>query len=704
MPPVRWLSDLFFVLTALAFVASALQAYLVWSRNPTGTENRLFGLLGVTIASWSFGLLGMATVPPEALERARLWFRISAASWAVVLPLVLHLMIALTGANRSRPWRVFRNAMYAFAPVLTYFTVVDMRVVRDVRYGSEGWVFVGSPGTFWPLLNDAFMVLCVVPAVYLVWRRRWRSPNELHRKQARIILASILLALVAFFTLVWGREALGGPDAPNLEHLVLWLWIFGVGVAISRYGLMMLTPAAVATNTLTLMTDAFLLLDRNGAILSANRAAANLLGWDERRLTTMQVAEVVSKAAFESIQESAVRRGPLHDRETTCRRSDGTEVPVSVSAVLIPDRPDQQGGVVLLMRDISERKKAEEQLHFLATHDLLTRLPNRVILQDRFKQVAARARRNRTRAAVLMIDLDGFKRVNDEMGHEAGDLLLQTVAQRLARSIRECDTIVRLGGDEFVLVLTDLADEKGAEIVVHRLQDALAVEIPIRTKTVRVGASIGISMFPADGDNIEELLKCADQALYRVKETGKGGYCFYGTVRQLHVSENEPIEVQLRRALEAGEFELHYQPVYEMQTGVLSSLEALVRWRHPTRGLVPPLQFISAAEKSGQIVPLGEWVLATACRQVREWRLAGRPDLRVAVNVSARQFLHPEFVAAFDRILAEAGVEGSALEIEITESTAMQDVERSAALLGQIRARGALVVIDDFGLGYSSLN
>ncbi len=367
------------------------------------------------------------------------------------------------------------------------------------------------------------------------------------------------------------------------------------------------------------------------------------------------------------------------------------------------------GDVLLRALEITEdyvqqlETATKEELKYIATHDSLTGLPNRLLLNDRFQLARARARRSNQFFGVLIIDLDNFKTVNDTMGHSAGDELLKRVAVRFQQSVRECDTVSRLGGDEFVVLLEDLSAGGDSRIVAERISRMLAPPIDIGHREIHVTASIGIGVFPSDGEDIEALLKNADVALYEAKEQGRNTYRFFSKELGANAVEKMETIAGLRTALERGEMALYYQPMIDLTSGKLSGMEALLRWRRAGGEIVSPMKFIPAAEESGLIIPIGTWVLAEACRQVMEWKKAGFDAAPIAVNLSVRQVRHAALVETIVGVLEETGADPAMIELEITESTAMQDIENTTEKLRKLRDLGFKIVIDDFGSGYSSL-
>ena len=355
-------------------------------------------------------------------------------------------------------------------------------------------------------------------------------------------------------------------------------------------------------------------------------------------------------------------------------------------------------------RDISERKQAEATIAFQAYHDLLTGLPNRSLFKDRLGQAIVHAKRHGQTLATLFLDMDRFKVVNDTLGHLVGDGLLQAVAQRLRGSLREGDTLSRIGGDEFMLLLPHIRNRDNASYIAQKILASLKQPFNIEGHEIFVGISIGIAVFPDDGDTIETLVKHADIAMYHAKDSGRNDYKFFTHDLQKSFTGRLAVENEMRHALDKGEFEVYYQPQVSVQDQTIRGMEALIRWNHPTRGIVPPNEFIPIAEESGLIGPISEWVLGAACRQACLWRASDLPPITMAVNLSARQIEHPQFVDKFTHCLRDNNMNGHGLEIEITESTLMRDMDGSIEKLRKLADLGVEISIDDFGTGYSSLS
>jgi diguanylate cyclase (GGDEF)-like protein/PAS domain S-box-containing protein len=361
-------------------------------------------------------------------------------------------------------------------------------------------------------------------------------------------------------------------------------------------------------------------------------------------------------------------------------------------------------GLIGTIIDITERKQAEARVLHLAHYDELTGLPNRSMFHQRVGHALAQARRNDKELAILFIDLDHFKKINDTLGHEAGDRALKLIAERVRGCLRESDTVGRLGGDEFVVLIEELPRSESVAEVATKILAAVARPFPLDAAEYQLTASIGISTYPGDSEDMQALMKNADISMYRAKEQGRNNYQFYSVQMNVHTLERLALESDLRHAMERDEFRLHYQPKIDIRSGRVTGAEALLRWQRPARALVPPAQFIELAEETGLIVPIGEWVLKTACLHGKAWLDQGLPRLTVAVNLSARQFAHESLLADVTRTLRDTKLDPACLEFEITESMVMRDPEHAVKLLGGLKAMGIRLSIDDFGTGYSSLN
>ncbi|HVR24288.1 MAG TPA: EAL domain-containing protein [Candidatus Polarisedimenticolia bacterium] len=455
--------------------------------------------------------------------------------------------------------------------------------------------------------------------------------------------------------------------------------------------------------------DAMVVVDQGGEIVLLNVQAEKQFGYRRDELIGQKVKNIIPKGFAERLIADALRSAEdaLAQQigtgiELNGRRKDGSEFPIEI--MLSPLEGAEGVLVTAAIRDITTRKKAEALMIHSSEHDFLTGLPNRMLLSDRVNQAIRLAIRHKKKVAVLFLDLDGFKHINDSLGHPTGDKLLQSVAKRLVDCVRGSDTVSRQGGDEFVVLLSEEEDSEDASVTAKKMQRAVAEAHFIDQHDLHITCSVGVSLYPDDGLNAETLIKNADTAMYQAKENGRQTYQYFKPAMNVRAVERQSLEESLRRALERQEFVVHYQPKINLKTGRISGAEALLRWTHPTRGLVPPGQFIPVAEDCGLILPIGTWVLRQACQQAQAWVDAGLPLGTMAVNISAMQLRNETFVEAVFTILQDTRLDPRLLELELTESVLMKHAESTASILTALRERGVQVAVDDFGTGYSSLS
>ena len=463
--------------------------------------------------------------------------------------------------------------------------------------------------------------------------------------------------------------------------------------------------------TLDSIGDAVLSSDLGGRITYLNPVAEQLTGWSRDDAIGRPLAEVfhtidgdtgnpIRDPSAMALQQN--RAVGLMANSVLVRR-DGSELVIEDSAAPIHDRRGRMVGAVVVFHDVTATRAMTLRMSHLAQHDYLTDLPNRLLLNDRVTQAISLARRRGNQAAVLFLDLDRFKHINDSLGHAIGDELLKSVAQRLLSCVRSSDTVSRQGGDEFVILLPEVERVDDAGTRARKMRSAMLAPHHISDHRLHVTASIGISLYPDDGEDAETLIKNADAAMYHVKDSGRNNYQFFKLDMNARAVERQSLEDSLRDALERREFVLHYQPKIDLETGAITSAEALIRWQHPQRGLILPAHFIPIAEDSGLIVQMGRWTLREACRQARTWFDGGRPT-PVAVNISAVEIRDKHFLKNVRTILRETGLDPRLLEIELTESVLIQNSTSTAAVLRSLKTLGVQLAIDDFGTGYSSLS
>lgn len=452
--------------------------------------------------------------------------------------------------------------------------------------------------------------------------------------------------------------------------------------------------------------DGILLLDSTTEeVTDANPAFMAMMGYDRSALLGRKISQLSPfrkiDACRTTVQELRRQHQIKYD-DWVLEKADGTPIDVEVIGSLY----EANGADIVQcnFRDISDRKEAEARIRYMAHHDALTGLPNRIMLADRLQQAIALARRNEKKVAVLLLDLDRFKHINDSLGHHIGDQLLEAVAMRLRACLRQSDTAARLGGDEFVLVLPEATSDHDAEVVARKVLATLSEPIQVESHQLHIGVSIGISLYPADGEDSGALLRAADTAMYQAKETGRGQYRFFTPELNEAAQRWHSLSNDIHGAQDRGEFTLHYQPQFSIDRQVVTGVEALLRWNHPEQGLISPGFFIPMLEELGLIVEVGKWVLQAACRQNAAWQAQGLPPVRVAVNLSAQQVYRGDIVQVVADALAQSGLDPRWLELELTESLTLDDTEATLHIMRDLKALGVALSLDDFGTGWSSLS
>ena len=464
--------------------------------------------------------------------------------------------------------------------------------------------------------------------------------------------------------------------------------------------------------TLNSIGDAVLSTDNLGNVTYLNVVAENMTGWTRQEALgrplgeVFQIVDGATHKPSPNPMDLAIQQNRTVGLSANCIlvRRDGYESAIEDSAAPIHDRDGQVTGAVIVFHDVSMARSMVLEMSHLAQHDVLTDLPNRLLLTDRMNQAIALARRNNHQLAVLFLDIDGFKHINDSLGHTVGDRLIQSVASRLLTCVRKSDTVSRQGGDEFVILLPVVAHAADGGISAAKIISELRKPHPTGEHVLRITVSIGLSTYPEDGEDAETLIKNADTAMYHAKKSGRDNFQFFRSDMSLQAVERQSLEGQLRYALERNELALQYQPKVNLKTGEITSVEALVRWQHPERGMLLPGQFLTIAQDTGMIVAIGQWVVREACRQTREWLDAGILAVPVAVNISSEEFRSEHLVKTVQEALRDTCLEPRYLEIELTETALMRDAESTATALKQLKAIGVRLAVDDFGTGYSSLS
>ncbi|HEX6289965.1 MAG TPA: EAL domain-containing protein [Herpetosiphonaceae bacterium] len=551
---------------------------------------------------------------------------------------------------------------------------------------------------------------------------RTRQPLRLHRSQAEgglKLKTNFLAQSLLQVPLISGHEAIGVLGMSNCEQSRQFTehdqYLLA---ALADYATIALENARLFQQVseeqeryhdlFDHANDLIFTLDLDAALTSINRYGTQLLGYTAEELLGVSLAQLSEPGswaktvtALEPIRQRRQERGSfdlaLLDKHGRLRYTE-------VHARLISSR-QRSPEIVCIARDVTERRMFEAQIQYLAFHDPLSNLPNRVLFMERLTHGLERAQRNHKSVALLFLDLDNFKVINDSLGHQVGDHLLRAVAQRMHDCVRPADTVARLGGDEFIVLLEDISDVKDAVHVAERIHDVLRAPLTLDDHEVFTTVSIGIVISSAEHCRPDDLVRSADLAMYRAKTQGKAQYALFDPSMNARAKERLALETDLRRATERNEFTVVYQPVVDLVSGKMCEVEALVRWDHPSRGRVSPGEFIPLAEETGLIMQIGQHVLEQACRQVRAWQMLapGEPPLVMSVNLSARQFQHPQLVEQIAATLRKTGLDPRSLKLEITESMMMQDGERNGAIMRELKRLGIQLAIDDFGTGYCSL-
>jgi len=696
------LADLFYLGQYPLFTVGLL--LLIRRRSPGRDRPSLLDALIITIG---FGLLSWVFLLNPYVDAPGLSQVVKAVSIAFPLSdlLVLAVAVRLAVGGGTRP-----PAFYLFVGGLVILLGTDtgyaLATLADT-YQS------GGP------LDTGWMLACLLMGAGALHpsMRALSAPDQ--RDRAVRLSRGRLLALGAAALMAPGALVLQAVQGQPIDVPVI------AGASVLLLGLT-LTRMANLAGDMAAQAERSRLLDRLGAVIDAspvaiveldpdrrvrlwNPAAERIYGWRRQEVlgqphpaSTQDSWPAIPAASEQTANEPVVRL------ELRQQHKDGTPIDMELSAAPLRNPAGEPAGMILVAADISDRKQLEAQLRHQAFHDPLTGLPNRALFHDRLEHALTRLTRHGGLLGVLLLDLDGFKTINDSLGHAAGDELLAIVAKRLRATLRPSDTVARLGGDEFVVLVEDAANPDETEAVAERVLATLAEPITLagRDTPIRAGASIGIvtTTTITAGVSPGELLRDADIAMYLAKGDGGGLRRFEPTMRAAAIQRIE-LEADLRRAVDHGEFTLHYQPIIELDSGRLSAVEALVRWQHPTRGLLAPGSFIPLAEETGLLVPIGRWVLRTACQQVRAWQdsIPGYQRLGVSVNLSAVQLAQPNLVTEVADALTEAGLEAHHLTLELTESLLLDDTDTTVAKLHDLKALGVHLAIDDFGTGYSSL-
>ena len=664
-----------------------------------GTVSDLVGyivaILGGSVVSTVFGVLTLfldgRIASSELLRTAAEWWASDTLALVVITPFLVIHVIPRVGKwliPAKKADSIYPNDKQALAQFLEIAAQLGLIVIAI-------WLTFG----YAPAISYQPLYLLFIPLIWIAVRRGMSGA----------VLATFTIG-VGMTIAAWVTQAQRGT-LPRLQLATLTLGLTGLFLGA------IVTERQRGEQSIRESEKRYrLLFERNlagvfrttpdGHILESNPAAARLFGYDSpEELMSVPASDLYySSEDRDNLLGKIWSEKFIANHEMKFRRKDGQPVWAMLNISLV--ETDRTGECILegTLVNITGRKQAEERVQSLAYYDALTALPNRTLLRDRLSQALASARRRNSKIALLFVDLDRFKTINDSLGHSAGDLLLCEVADRLRRCAREQDTVARLGGDEFLVVLTDVNGFSDVAIAAERFMDAMTAKFIIQEQSLSIGCSIGISVFPDHGVDTETLIKHADSAMYSAKENGRDNYMFFTADMNLRAVERLKLESALRGAIEKNELFLVYQPQVDTFTLQITGFEALLRWRHPELGTVSPDRFIRIAETSGMIQQIGDWVLKTACSQARTWQEQGFPLVPIAVNVSAVQFRHETFCDRVLAVLRDTGLASRFLELELTESLLLANADLTLSVLAELKKMGLTLAIDDFGTGYSSLS
>jgi diguanylate cyclase (GGDEF)-like protein/PAS domain S-box-containing protein len=677
-----------------------------WVRTaPRSLANRLFAIINLQFCAWSLAH-GLYVLAPDR-PTAWVYYNLATAAWLTTPAFFFHFLLELTEAwtERTQRRRLLALCYLPACLFLLRYLVGGPFLDHDIALGAQGWYEKNDFTSPWALAYLFFVYGGALACIALVYRWQRLSIRRLERVQGRItvVFGGVAVAFGLLYSSVL-PALLPRCEFSTMSPLPMAIWIFGIWRGVSRYGLLHITPAIAAENIFDTVSEPLLIADEEQRVIRVNAAFEGLLGVSAQDLLRRPLGYVLSCSSLAPAEwKHRLSNDDLHELEVPFQRADGKEFTLVVSGSKVEHARNGLSGFVVVMRDITALKDTEERLRHLVTHDPLTQLPNRTLVKDRVDQALARARRQQTKGALLLVDVDGFRELNEDRGYEAGDQVLRQVANRCRCTFRETDTIARYGGDEFVIVLGDLRYEHEARICLQRLERALAQPYQLSEGMLTLGVSIGSAIFPDEGTDLESLMRHADTAMHVIKQGAK--LLESATIKHASLTvDTRNLESALPLALERKEFELWYQPLHAARTGEIVGTEALLRWRHPTYGTIGPLQFLPIAERSGLIVPIGAWVLRMACIQNKAWQTAGLAPVPVAVNVSVKQLVRPDFVETVQHVLEECELEPQLLQIEISEVAAVHDFETIKNALVALKQLGVRMIVDDFGLGYAALS
>lgn len=724
-----------YLLACISYLYTGISTYLHELSNKL---NRIFFLLCLQLALWGLMLALMSAVSDAGT--ATVFRRTATLFWSTVYCLLLHFCLILVKEDGflSNPMLLFLFYSPAVICIYLYYFLAPV-TEKDMVWISYGWAYLssGSNGFLWDNFLNIYYIPYSLASIYLLYR--WGRKTVLKREkiQSGIIVTTFIAALTGGTLTDTILPKLGFSLLPPLANVFILIPIFGFWYSRKKYRLMKLSPENVVLDVMKTMREGMIIVNQNRIIKDINAGALEMLGYAENELKEKSIDIIFPRG------QAAQSACNCCAKELLLKTADNEELPVLFSASALLDEWGEAYGSVSIFQDLSETKsfqnklqeafaemelkvrertkelnaankelkneiksriEMEKEIRKLAFYDHLTGLPNRRLFYDYLNRKIYESQRNELPMSVMFLDLDSFKLINDSLGHARGDELIKQVAQRLSHTLRISDTIARIGGDEFLVMVQNTPNEKTSDIIAGKILEAFRNPFNLDGYEVYITASIGIAMYPVDGEDGDTLIKNADIAMYRAKEKGKNKYEICTPKMKTSLIEIMKLTNYLYRAVEKNELELYYQPQVDIASGDIVGLEALIRWNHPELGRVLSGEFIPIAEKTGLIIPIGEWVLKTACRTNKEWQNKGYMAVPVAVNLSIKQFMDTGITDKISKILAETGLEPKYLELEITEGVLMKEVDTISSTLEQLKSMGVRISIDDFGTEYSSLN
>jgi len=724
-----------YLIASLFYVYIGIATYLY---NPSNKANRIFFVICIDLTLWALMLVLINAVSDA--RTATVFRHVATFFWSTVYCLLLHLFLIWIKKDRllKKIWFLFLFYSPALISIYLYYFSKPVTPADIVKIPLS-WAYLNpvGQGFLWDnFLTFYYLAYSLTGIVLLhIWGKNSTFRRE--KYQSRIIVSTYIAVLILGSVTDIILPNLEIPLLPPLSIIFIMIPITGIWYSIKKYRLMNLNPENVVLNVMKTMTEGLIIIDNNEIVQDLNRGAEIMLGYARNELKNQSI----DKIFFE--KTALYELDIFSSSEQLLKTSSNHELPVLLSASVLSDEWKEPYGFVLLFRDLTEIKrmrlklqeshdileilvqertkelnikneelkdeivsriKMEKEIETLAFYDKLTSLPNRKLFSDYAARKILDSRRDNRPFSIMFLDLDFFKMINDTMGHEQGDMLLKQVAARISRTLRANDTISRISGDEFLILVEDTSDREMSKMAAGRLIESFSKPFILSGNEIYITASVGIAIYPIDGKDPDALIQNADIAMYKAKANGRNRYELCTPTMKKDLIDAMNLTNHLYNAIDKNELELYYQPQVDTCSGNISGFEALIRWNHPELGIISPNEFIPIAEKTGLIIPIGEWVLRTACRQNKEWQDMGMVTVPIAVNISVKQFMDVKLIDKVKEILSETGLDPHFLEIEITESLLMKEVYIINESLEQFNKLGVHITIDDFGIEYSSLN